>query len=266
MSTMGLGWRYRASRVVLVTSLAVCGMNASAGLFEDEEARRAVLDLRQKFEIQKTESAQKLADEVRRASEESAQLQRSLLDLQNQLEALRGELAKVRGQDEQIVREVADVQRRQKDANQSLDERLRKLEPSRVSVDGREFMVDTSEKRDYESALGVFRKGDFAKAQVAFVDFLNRYGGTGYRSSALFWLGNSQYATKEYKDALASFRALIAHDAEHVRVPESVLAIANCQIEMKDTKAARKTLEDLLTNYPASEAAVAAKDRLARFK
>ena len=50
MSTMGLGWRYRASRVVLLTSLAVCCMNASAGLFEDEEARRAVLDLRQKFE------------------------------------------------------------------------------------------------------------------------------------------------------------------------------------------------------------------------
>ena len=35
---------------------------------------------------------------------------------------------------------------------------------------------------------------------------------------------------------------------------------------MKDTKAARKTLEDLLKAYPNSEAAVAAKDRLARLK
>lgn len=254
------------TRVAVAVSLMAFVASAGAGLFEDEEARRAILDLRQKIEAHKVESEQKMAEEVRRASDDSAQLQRSLLDLQNQLEVLRAELAKVRGQDEQTVREVADVQRRQKDAAQSLDERLRKLEPSRVSVDGREFMVETSEKRDYESALGVFRRGEFAGAQLAFVAFLNRYTGTGYRSSALFWLGNAQYATKEYKDALASFRALIAHDAEHVRVPESVLAIANCQIEMKDTKAARKTLEELLANYPASEAAVAAKDRLARFK
>lgn len=266
MNYQGFDWSGRAARVMLAVSLTVCAASASAGLFEDEEARRAILDLRQKIEALKVESAQKIAEEVRRASDESAQSQRSLLDLQNQLEALRGELAKVRGQDEQTTRDVADLQRRQKDATQSLDERLRKLEPIRVAVDGRDFMVETSEKRDYEAALGVFRKGEFATAQQVFVAFLNRYATTGYRTSSLFWLGNAQYATKDYKEALASFRALIAHDAEHVRVPESVLAIANCQIEMKDTKAARKTLEELIANYPTSEAAVAAKDRLARFK
>lgn len=262
----GLNRRIAALRFAVIAPLVLCAASASAGLFEDEEARRAILELRQRIEAMKLESAQKIADEARRASDESAQLQRSLLELQNQLETLRAELAKIRGQDEQIVRDVAELQRRQKDSVQSLDDRLRKLEPSRVSVDGREFMVETSEKRDYEAALGVFRKGDFANAQLAFGEFLNRYAGTGYRSSALFWLGNAQYATKDYKEALASFRALISHDPEHVRVPESVLAIANCQIEMKDTKAARKTLEELLANHPSSEAALAAKDRLARFK
>jgi TolA-binding protein len=37
-------------------------------------------------------------------------------------------------------------------------------------------------------------------------------------------------------------------------------------LELKDTKGARKTLEELANNYPATEAASAAKDRLARFK
>lgn len=266
MNRKWLGLGVSPSRLAVAASLFLYASGAGAGLFEDEEARRAILDLRQKIEAIKVESVQKIADETRRASEEAAQSQRSLLDLQNQLEMLRTELAKLRGQDEQIVRDLTDLQRRQKDTAQSLDERVRKLEPSRVSVDGREFMVETSEKRDYEAALEVFRKGEFGGAERAFVEFLNRYSGSSYRPSALFWLGNAQYATKEYKDAMASFRALIAHDAGHMRVPESVLAIANCQIEMKDTKAARKTLEELLTNYPGSEAAVAAKDRLARFK
>ena len=79
-------------------------------------------------------------------------------------------------------------------------------------------------------------------------------------------LFRSQYATKDYKDAISNFRALVASSPGHVRVPESMLAIANCQFELKDTKGARKTLEELVANFPTSEAAGAAKDRLARFK
>ncbi|MFT6590139.1 MAG: TolA-binding protein, partial [Rhodoferax sp.] len=62
------------------------------------------------------------------------------------------------------------------------------------------------------------------------------------------------------------FRALIAKTPDHLRAPEAVLSIANCQIELKETKGAQKTLEDLIKAYPQSEAAIAAKDRLARLK
>jgi TolA-binding protein len=48
--------------------------------------------------------------------------------------------------------------------------------------------------------------------------------------------------------------------------PEAILAIANCQIELKDTKAARRTLEDLIRLHPQSEAAQAAKERLAKLR
>ena len=42
--------------------------------------------------------------------------------------------------------------------------------------------------------------------------------------------------------------------------------MANCQVEMKDNKGARRTLEDLAKAYPGSDAAAAAKDRLATLK
>ncbi len=41
-----------------------------------------------------------------------------------------------------------------------------------------------------------------------------------------------------------------------------MLAIANCQAELKDTKAARKTIEELVKAYPKSEAAQAGRERL----
>ncbi len=89
---------------------------------------------------------------------------------------------------------------------------------------------------------------------------------SGYAPSALFWLGNAQYANRDYNGAITSFRALLTRAPDHVRAPEAVLSIANCQIELKDTRAARKTLDDLVKAYPQSEAAAAAKERLARLR
>jgi tol-pal system protein YbgF len=247
--------------------LACCSIGAThAGLFDDDEARRAILDLRQQIDSVRKESQTQIADESRRANEENVQLRRGLLEMQNQIESLRSELAKMRGQNEELNRGVSDLQRQQKDTVQSINDRLRKVEPTTVAIDGREFLSDPTEKRDYESALAVFRKGEFPAAQAAFSDFLKRYAQSGYAPSANFWLGNARYATRDYKDSILSFRALLAQAPDHLRAPEAVLSIANCQLELKDSKAARKTLEDLIKAYPQSEAASAAKERLSRLK
>lgn len=245
-------------------ALVVCAFtwNAHAALFEDDEARRAILDLRQKFDI----SQQRMSEDARKANDDNAQLRRSLIDLSNQIEVLRSEMASLRGQSEQLSKSVADTQRTQKDLTQGVDDRLRKFEPGKVTVDGREFAAEPAEKQEFETALAVFRKGDFATAQTSFLGFINRYPKSGYRVPALFWMANAQYALRDYRSAVANFRALVAADPEHVRAPEALLSIANCQVELKDSKAARKTLEDLVKTYPQSEPASVAKERLSKLK
>jgi tol-pal system protein YbgF len=266
MNSISLPPTFFGRQLVIVSLVLGFGGSAGAGIFEDEEARKAILDLRQKVESLKADSEQKLSDQIRRSADEVAQLRRSMVELQNQLEVTRGDAAKLQGQGEQLARDLAETQRRQKDSNQMFDERLRKFEPTRVNLDGQEFMAEMVERRDFEAALAVFRKGEFASAQLIFVDFLNRHPNTGYRASTLFWLGNAQYATKDYKDAVVSFRALVSLAPSHIRIPDTLLSIANSQLEMKEVKAARKTLEDLVANHPGTEAATAARDRLARFK
>jgi tol-pal system protein YbgF len=189
-----------------------------------------------------------------------------LLDLQTQIETLRVEQATLRGQNEQLLRDVGELQRRQRDIAQGVDERLRQFEPVKVTVDGLEFQADAAEKRDFEAALAIFRTGKFAEANTAFAGFVRQYPRSGYVPSARFWLGNAQYAAREYKEAIGNFRLLMSGSPGHARAPEAALSIANCQIELKETRAARKTLEDLLRAYPQSEAAVAAKERLSRLK
>jgi tol-pal system protein YbgF len=248
-------------RIALTAAACVFAFNAHA-FFEDAEARKAILDMRQRLDA----SQQRTAEDLRKANEDNAQLRRSLLELSGQIDALRNEMAQMRGQGEQVTRELSEVQRRHKDLTQGLDNRLSKFEPSKVTVDGREFVAEPAEKQEFEASLAVMRSGDFAAAQTAFTNFLKRYPQSGYKASALFWLGNAQYAMRNYRDAITNFRALVATDTEHMRAPEAVLAVANCQIELKDTRGARKTLEDLLKAYPQSEAAAVAKDRLSKLK
>ena len=245
----------------LAAALGLLAFNSHA-LFNDDEARKAILDLRQKVDVQQ----QRNIEELKKANDDNAQLRRSVLELSNQLEVLRAEIARMRGQDEQLARDVADLQRKQKDITQGVDERLRKFEPSRVTADGKEFAASPAEIREFDAALAVLRNGQFALAQTAFLDFVNRYPQSGYRPSALFWLGNAQYALKAYRDAIINFKAVVASDPDHIRSPEAALSIANSQVELKDAKAARKTLEDLIKVYPQSEAASVAKDRLTKLK
>lgn len=251
--------------VACAALLAGAQLSAHAGLFDDDEARKAILDLRtQVTDLQTKQNT--LITQNAQLTEQVQQLQRSLLDANNQLESMRADVAKLRGQNEQLARDVADTQRKQKDLSQGFDDRLRKLEPQKVSVDGKEFTADPDERKAYEDAVAPLRNGDFAAAAAGLSAFMKRYPSSGYLDSARFWLGNADYGKRDYKEAIASFRAFLTGAPDHPRAPEALLAIANCQVEMRDNKAAKRTLGELLKQYPKSEAADAARDRIASLK
>jgi len=241
---------------------ALAAPAAHAGLFDDDEARRAILDIRQRIDT----NNQKQTEANARLSDQVDQLRRSILDLNNQLEQLRAENAKLRGNDEQLARDIAEVQRKQKDVQSGVDDRLRRFEPQKISLDGKEFSAEPDEKRQYDEAMEALRKSDFQAAANSLGALRKRWPSSGYTESALFWLGNAQYGLRQYKDAIGSFRSLVTSTPDSPKAPEALLAIANCQAELKDTKAARKTIDDLLKAYPKSEAAQAGRERLASLK
>jgi tol-pal system protein YbgF len=258
----------RAARTVcglcLTTALFVPA--AHAGIFDDDEARRAILDLRQKLEQSNDQARARQTEQMNALTDQVNQLKRSLLDLNNQLEQLRGDNAKLRGQNEQLARDVSDIQRIQKDLQSGVDDRIRKIEPQKVSVDGKDFTADPDEKRQYDEAMELLRKSDFAGTAAALGAFHKRYPASGYNESVLFWLGNAQYGSRQYKEAIGSFRSLVSTAPDNPKTPEAMLAIANCQAELKDSKAARSTLGELIKTYPKSEAAQAGRERLASIK
>lgn len=230
-----------------------------AALFGDDEARKAILELR----TQRGRDQDAVNAQLATLSAQIDQLRRSLLEMNAQLEQVRAEMAQQRGQDEVLARDVAEIQRRQKDLQAGIDERVRKLEPQEVMLDGKTFQADADEKREFEEALARLRQADFSGGLSALNAFLKKYPSTGYRESALYWMGNAHYGLRQYKEAITAFRALLAAAPGHQRAPEALLSIANCHSELKETKAARKALDDLVKTYPDSEAAQVARERSA---
>jgi tol-pal system protein YbgF len=254
----------RLSRSLLAASAIALGAWSpmAHAIFGDDEARRAIVELRQQVD------ANRAANEAaaRESRESDAAIKRSLLELANQIDQLRNEIARLRGQNEQLAREVAELQRAQKDTQAGVDERLRQFEPVKVELDGRSFNAQPAEKAEFDAAMATLRRSDFPAASAAYTSFLRRHAGSGYTPVVLYWLGNAQYAARAYKESVESHQRLVREFPDHPRTPEAMLAMANSQVELKDPRAARKTLEDLVKAHPQSEAASAAKERLARLR
>lgn len=262
-----------ASRLMRAGLLALAvGLPLQAhALFGDDEARAAILDLRKRFDTASQAQAQ--------LTQDNAHLRRSVLDLQAQIETLRSEVATMRGAQEQLTRDVSDTQQRQRDVSQGVEDRLNKIEsggagaapaanPASEAASAPPAGESTAAtaKQEFTAALDVFRKGNFVAAQKSFAAFVKKHPQSPDTPAALYWMGNAQYATKSYKEAITSFNASVGMAPTSPMAAESLLSIANCQVELKDTATAKKTLQDLIKRFPKSEAAQAGKDRLASLK
>jgi tol-pal system protein YbgF len=241
----------------MLAAVALAPVAAHAGLFDDDEARKAILDIRTRVENVQRELGTRLETKADKSS---------LLDLANQNEQLRLDVAKLRGQIEVLTNELANSQQRQKDFYVDLDTRVRKLEPQKVNVDGREASVEQGEQRTYDAALAMFKGSDYKNAALGFTDFLRRYPQSGYAASANYWLGTAYYAQRDYRNAIAAQQTVLKSFPDSTKAPDALLNIATCYIELKDKVQAKRALDQVIAQYPETPAARAAKERLATLR
>lgn len=234
-----------------VAASALIAGPAHAGLFDDDQARQAILDLRSK-----TDSL---------ASQMSA-AQRTILDQSNRLDQLNQQIATLRGQNEDLTNQLTTLQKQQKDYYTDLDARLKKFEPQQQTVDGVQGSVQPGETEAFNTASQQFRAGDFKTAAAAFREFIAKYPQSPYQPTAQYWLGNALYAQRDYKGSTAVWQNVVKNYPQHPRAPEALLAIANNQLEQGQKAQARKTLQQIMSQYAGSDVAQSAQTKLGQIK
>ena len=232
-------------------------LQSHAGILDDNEARKAILDLRAKIDS--------LSRDVNARIDTKAD-KTAALDMVNQNEQLMAEMAKLRGQLEVLSNELTTAQKRQKDFYADLDARIRKLEPRQVNIDGQEAAVAAEEQNSYDAAMEAFKGRDYKSAASQLGEFVRRYPQSGYAAFAQYSLGNAYYVLGDYKNAITAQQVVATTYKDSTKAPDAMLTIASSYAGLKDKKATKKALQDLLKQFPDSSAAQAAKDRLAALK
>ena len=273
----------KAGRFIRAGALVAlaAALPARAGLFDDDEARRRIDNLR-------TELAQQGKDnEARIARLEELIRNIGVVELVRQLEQMNAEIASLRGQLEVLANENQQVQKRQRDFYLDLDSRLKRLEgggqgagaatgtapppvaavpepPAPAKPQTREEQA--RELRAYDAASNLFRRNDFTAAIDAFRAFVKEYPQSQLAPNAGYWIGISYANLKDYPRAMQAQQELIARYPQSPKAPDALLAIAAIQAEQGDSGSARNTLEDIIARYPGSEAAGKARTRLASLR
>lgn len=234
----------------LAVVAALSHIAPSHALFDDEEARRAITNLRTD-----------ITPRIERLEASS----RGQLELANQNELLRTEISKLQGQLEVLLHEIESLKQRQRDFYVDLDNRVRKLEAAPVAAAPEAPAPDpAAESRDYEAALNLLKEGKYKEAQTAFDQFIKHYPRSPVQPGAHFWAGNAALQAKDVAVANNYFKSVLTNWPNDPVAPDAMLGIANCQQALGEAKASQETLKKLVERFPDSSAGKAAKQRLAR--
>lgn len=234
--------KFTMGRVALcMAAVLMTAASPAHALFGDDEARKAILDLRERTET--TQNAQ--------------------MQLATQLDALREQNAKLVGRIEKLTNELAKQQRSTRDLFGNLDKRIAVTESSTDTVDGKTFPIVHDEKRRYDLALQLFADKKYGMSERLFITLIDSYPTSGYVPAAYYWVGLARYINNDPEGCIEAQDYLISNFEKDPKVPEAMLskAAALASINGKKREAA-DTYKLVMSSFKDTEYANIASTRL----
>ena len=259
---------------VMVLVIATTAITSHAAIFDDKEARKKILEVEATSQASIIELKKNQAAIDKRLAAIEAVIQgQGLADMQSQIEGLKQEVANLKGELEVAAHNIDTTQQRQKDLYTDTDTRLRKIETNasaNVAVatnqsDTNSTPTPAVEEKDvkaFADADNLSRSSKHKEAFAAFDAFLKEYPTSKLVPDALYGMGYSQFALKNYKSSIATQQKVVDLHAESAKAPDALYSIANSQIQLGQVANAKKTLRDLVAKYPNADVTPNAQKRL----
>ena len=126
--------------------------------------------------------------------------------------------------------------------------------------------AERSDKAEYERILAYFKEGNLDSSREGFSAFLSEYPNSDLAPNARYWLGESHYGKKDYKQAIDSYDRVELDYPQSEKVPAAILKKGFAYLALKDKKRASSAFKQVVTLYPKSPEAGKAYDKLNQMK
>jgi tol-pal system protein YbgF len=230
----------------------------------------------------------KVADlEARLIRVERIMENQSLIQLSTEVEKLRSENQALRGELDKLRYDSTNSDSRQRELYVDLDRRLQNMEaaphaaapppvvtapppasasnappPARTSAPPPPARPTGRDQQNYQAAFDLIQARKYEDASRAFREFLTAFPQSPLADNAQYWLAETYYVRRQFKDALPEFMKVTTQYAQSAKMPDAMLKIGYCQVELGDKTAARTSLQQVMRQFPDTTAARLASQRL----
>lgn len=273
-------------RLTIVGTLALAGCASRADFDviqrDNEELKSRLFRLEKDLGGVRTEAKESIETTLKDFQAEREGARKGLADTQATMDALRVDLQVLAGKVDDVAisakKPADDVALLREDLERrltALDERIGKIEKGMEGVqkkmaESEAVAAKSAEKTTpeglYQKGLDTYRAGNYPAARETFTAFLEQNPKHELAANARYWTGETYYSEKKYEQAILEFQEVIKNFPDKEKVPAAMFKQAAAFAEIGDTKSARYVLKKLVDDYPASEEAKRAKDRLKELK
>ena len=123
-----------------------------------------------------------------------------------------------------------------------------------------------TEQKAYQQAFDLLRELRYEQAVTAFRGFIKQFPDGRYAHIAQYWIGEANYAQRNFKQAIGDYQTLIDKYPKSPKLAEAMLKIGYSQYELKSFKSAEATLNKLVKNYPGTTEAGQAQNMIQKIR
>jgi tol-pal system protein YbgF len=138
--------------------------------------------------------------------------------------------------------------------------------PASVRSEPQRALVSAQLADNYRKAIMAYGRGSYAEARQAFQSVYDAEPNGDLADNALFWIGETYYASRDYNNAMRFYGRVTSDYADQNKAPDALYKTALAQEKTGDLALARKTLQQVVDRYPYSTSASMAKQEMQRIK
>jgi len=107
-------------------------------------------------------------------------------------------------------------------------------------------------QEEYDTALGLFNKGQNDKAIASFQAILDKSRNHSLADNCQYWIGECYYGKAQYHKAIVEFEKVFTYTVSNKK-DDAQLKLGLCYLRLEDKENAKREFTRLLSRYPKSE-------------